>query len=237
MLKLIDYSRYYGYKKVLDNIDFELNQNQIVCLLGPNGAGKTTFLEGILSHNRHGRTKIYYHSKEINNIKEHYDFLKNVSYLGHEPGIFLDLTLTENLEYILDLYQPVKQDLYTKKEILDLIYQIGLYERRNDLVRNYSRGMKQRAGLLRSIITKPELLLLDEPITGLDIQGKEFLIWFLESFKKYSSCIIVTHDDEIFSSIADRYVYLFKGNIIADIPKEKYNHQTKKKIIEIINSI
>jgi len=115
-----------------------------------------------------------------------------------------------------------------------LIYQIGLYERRNDLVRNYSRGMKQRAGLLRSIITKPELLLLDEPITGLDIQGKEFLVQFLESFKKNASCIIVTHDEEIFSSIADRYVYLFQGKIIADVCKEKYNQTSKRKIQELI---
>jgi ABC-type multidrug transport system ATPase subunit len=234
MLRLIEYSRYYGYKKVLDNIDFELHRNQIVCLLGPNGAGKTTFLEGILSHNRQGRTKFYYHSKEIHTLKDHYDFLKNVSYLGHEPGIFLDLTLIENLYYLLELYKPVKENLYTKEEILDLIYQIGLYERRNDLVRNYSRGMKQRAGLLRSIITKPELLLLDEPITGLDIQGKEFLVQFLESFKKNASCIIVTHDEEIFSSIADRYVYLFKGKIIADVCKEKYNQTSKRKIQELI---
>lgn len=231
----MNYSRYYGYKKVLNNINFELKKNQIVCILGPNGAGKTTFLEGILSHHKQEKTEIYFNSKKIQTIQEHYEFLKHVSYLGHEPGLFLDLTLMENLEYIYDLYKPVKNNLYSKGEILEYIVRIGLYHRRNDLIRNYSRGMKQRAGLLRSIITKPEILLLDEPITGLDIKGKEFLIEFLDIYKTYGSCLIVTHDDEIFQLIADRYVYLHKGNIIADVSSEKYNKQAKEKIYELMN--
>jgi heme exporter protein A len=237
MLKLIDYSRYYGLKQVLFDIDFELQENEIVCFLGPNGAGKTTFLEGILSHHRQGNTKIFYHSKEIQTINEHYKFLIEVSYLGHEPGLFLDLTLMENLQYVIELYEPIKPVLYSFEEILQLIDQIGLYNRRNELLRNYSRGMRQRAGLLRSIITKPKLLLLDEPITGLDKKGKDFLLEFLNFYKKYGSCIIVTHEEEIFHPVADRYIYLHKGRIIGDIPKERYNQLAKEKIQQLINQL
>lgn len=212
MLKLKNFSRFYGRKQILKNIDLNLNQNEILCILGPNGAGKTTLLEGILSHHRHKDSQIFFNNKEIKTIEEHYHFLENVSYLGHEPGLFLDLTLMENIFYFLDLYK-YKRKVLSIEEIKELLKKTNLYHRKDDLVKNFSRGMKQRSGLIRCMISNPILLLLDEPLTSLDEFSKNFLLEFLSNFKKTGSCLIVTHNDDIFKNIADRFIYLEDGKI------------------------
>ncbi len=237
MLRLENFSRNYGVKEVIKNLSFELKENEVVCILGPNGAGKTTLLEGIISHHRFYDSKIFYYEKELKTFEDHYQFLMDVSYLGHEPGLFYDISLIENLRYILDLYKTRKKNLKNWDEILHLIDRVGLYHRKNEPLRNFSRGMKQRAGLLRSIITNPKLMLLDEPLTGLDIKGKEFLLEYIQSNKNHSAFLIVTHDDDIFKSVADRYVFMHHGEIIADIVKHKYNLNTKQKIQDLMLSI
>ncbi|MFN3604664.1 MAG: ATP-binding cassette domain-containing protein [Leptonema sp. (in: bacteria)] len=212
MLKLKNFSRFYGYKKVINNIDLVLKPNEILCIMGPNGAGKTTLMEGILSHNRHEKSKIFFLDKEINSLQDHYQFLENVSYLGHEPGLFLDLTLTENLRFFLDLYR-LKREVFTRSEIDELLHQTNLFHRKDDLVRNFSRGMRQRAGLIRCIITKPLLLILDEPLTGLDEFSIKFLVGFLKEYKKKGSCILATHNNQVFQNVIDRTIYLNYGRI------------------------
>lgn len=212
MLKLKNFSRFYGRKQIIKDIDLELNQNEVLCILGPNGAGKTTLLEGILSHHRHNESQLFFNNKEIKTIEEHYEFLENVSYLGHEPGLFLDLTLMENILYFLDLYK-YKRKVLSMEEIKELLKKTNLYHRKDDLIKNFSRGMKQRSGLIRCIISNPILLLLDEPLTSLDEFSKNFLLEFLKDFKKMGSCIIVTHNEEVFKNIADRFIYLENGEI------------------------
>ncbi len=94
--------------------------------------------------------------------------------------------------------------------------------------------MKQRAGLLRCIITKPKILLLDEPTTSLDQKGKDFLMEFLQEFKKQGSSLIVTHEDNIFYTVTNKFVFLNQGKIMAEIPKEKYTIQTKENIQQTV---
>ncbi|MCS7205747.1 MAG: ABC transporter ATP-binding protein [Leptospiraceae bacterium] len=236
MLKLQNFSRYYGSRQVLFNLHLELQSNEILCVLGPNGAGKTTLLEGILSHHRMGESKIFFEGKEIRTLSEHYEFLQHVSYLGHEPGLFLDFNLLENLQYFLSLYQPKKKDVLDWNQIEFYLKEIQLYSRRFEEVRNYSRGMRQRAGLIRCLITNPKILLLDEPLTGMDFQGQKFLLEFLKDFKKRGSVIVVTHDDEAFEEVADRFIALKKGRIIADIPRKKYTTSAKEKLQELLAS-
>lgn len=212
MLRLENFSRYYGYKKVIKNIELEIKENEILCILGPNGAGKTTLLEGMLSHYRQENSKLFFLGKEIKTLREHYEYLQYVSYLGHEPGLFLDLTLEENIQFFLDLYKYKKKVLsYT--EIEGLLHKLYLYDRKNDFIKNFSRGMKQRAGILRCFLSKPKLLLLDEPLTGLDENSKLFLLELLSEFKKTGSCIVVTHDSIFFKKIVDRSIYLNAGII------------------------
>lgn len=234
MLKLENFSRNYGVKEVLKNIFLELKEHEVICILGPNGAGKTTLLEGILSHHRYKKSKIYYYGKELRTIEEHYEFLIDVSYLGHEPGLFYDISLIENLRYILNLYKFKKKDLKSWDEVMFLIEKIGLYYRKNEPIRNFSRGMKQRAGLLRCMITNPKIFLFDEPMTGLDTDGKKFLIECIQSHKNQSSFIIVSHDDEVFNSVVDRYIFINHGEIIANISKDRYNADVKKKIHDLL---
>ncbi len=231
MLKLESYTRFYGYKKILEIPFFELKKNEIVCILGPNGAGKTTFLEGILSHNRQGNTKIYYNNEMIEGMEKHYQFLRNISYLGHEIGLFLDLSLWENLQYFAELYSIQ----FKPEKMSKILKQWELFHRKDDEVRTFSRGMKQKSALIRTMLTEPQILLLDEPLTGLDSRGKTFLIQFLKDFKQNGSVILITHDDEIFFDIVDRFVFLFKGKLIADIPNQKF-FEKKQEILNIIYS-
>ncbi len=212
MLRLQNFSRYYGHKKIIKNINLEVKENEILCILGPNGAGKTTLLEGILSHYRQENSKLFFYGKEIQTLQEHYLYLQEVSYLGHEPGLFLDLTLEENINFFIDLYK-FKKEVLSFFEIEELLHKTQLYHRKKDLIKNFSRGMKQRAGLIRCILSKPKLLLLDEPLTGLDEDSKHFLLDFLVEFKKTGSCLLVTHDFSFFKNIVDRTIYLNFGKI------------------------
>jgi heme exporter protein A len=129
-----------------------------------------------------------------------------LGYLGHDPLVYLDLTALQNLELFADLY--CIPDARTRIE--DLLDEVGLLARAVDPVRTFSRGMTQRLGLARLLLHRPELLLLDEPQSGLDAPGSALLARLLGEGR---SVVMVTHDVERAVAVADRVMVLRAGKV------------------------
>jgi ABC-type multidrug transport system ATPase subunit len=226
MLRLVKLSRTYGHHTVLHEVDLELKEGEIVCVMGPNGAGKTSLVEAILSHNRPAGARIFFRGEEIRSIAAHNRFLSRCAYLGHEPGLMYDLTAIENLQFFADFHCKVPPK---EERLLALLAAVGLEQRSRDTVRVFSRGMRQRLGLARCLLHDPDILFLDEPLTGLDPEGIERLIEILRLLRpRHASALIITHDEAPFLDIADRYLFIKAGRIVADIERNRFTDAARQ---------
>ncbi len=169
----------YGEKRVLRGIDLELPRGGFLAVTGPNGAGKTTLLRicAGLSQPTEGT---------IERTVER----AGVGYLGHEPLVYRELTALENLELYGRLYRLPER----RERIGMLLERFGLWDARRDRVASYSRGMAQRLALCRVLLHEPELLVLDEPYSGLDEAGAELLDAQLVELRAERTFLVATHD-------------------------------------------
>jgi ABC-type multidrug transport system ATPase subunit len=157
-----------------------------------------------------------------------------IGYLSHNTSLYVDLTALENLRFCASLMDMPCDDDFLVKRIGD----VGLSGREREPVRNYSRGMQQRLGIARAFLHSPEILLLDEPFTGLDQAGSDFLKnYLLRCRSEGKMCIMAIHDTSLGYGLADRLVVIEKGVAALDIPKtsltlaafeEKYKAITRK---------
>jgi len=162
MIKVKNLVKRFGLKTILKGMDFEAGKGEFVGLLGPNGAGKTTFLRILSSLSRptfgHVQIAGFRLPRQAAAVR------RRLGVLSHLPLLYGELTAEENLTFFGRMYAV--DDLDTRiGEVLELV---DLTNRRRDLVRTYSRGMQQRLAIARSVIHDPDILLLDEPYTGLD---------------------------------------------------------------------
>jgi heme exporter protein A len=141
-----------------------------------------------------------------------------MGYLSHSTALYLDLTAVENLRFYADLHGLPRQesDLERRIEV------VGLAGRGREPVRNYSRGMQQRLAIARAFLHDPQILLLDEPFTGLDQAGTEFLKGYLAGARRDGrTCIMATHDVPLGYELADRMVVIEKGVVALDLSKSR----------------
>jgi len=208
-------------KKILHSISFEIKKGEIFGFLGPNGAGKTTtikILTGLLNYDS-GEVRVF--GFEPGNREAR----KRIGFLPEQPYFYDHLTGYEFLEFTGELYGIEKNKL--KKLIPELLEVVGLKEAGNKKIRTYSRGMLQRIGIANTLIRDPELLILDEPLTGLDPIGrKEIKDLIFEQKKKGKTVFFSSHILSDAEQICDRVGVIFNGKIIkigplAEILREK----------------
>lgn len=193
----------FGLVRALDRVDLEILAGQFTIIFGPNGAGKTTLLKVLASLSR----------PDSGRISATPPSRGRVGYLSHQSLLYQDLTGEENLELFGALY-GVKRPLERARHLLD---RLGLAKASDRVVRTYSRGMRQRAMLARALINDPELLILDEPFSGLDIHGSKLLEEMLAGAKAEGMTIVlVTHQVQHGYRLADRAVVLFQGRVVMD---------------------
>jgi len=201
-------SKSFGFKKVLDNINLQFNKGDFVTIFGPNGAGKTTLiriLSTIIKSDTGTITISDYHIR-----KQVTDIRKIIGLLSHESFLYQNLTVSENLKFFGKLYNLENLD----ESILFKLNKLGVYSKRNELIRNLSNGIKQRISIVRSIIHDPKIILLDEPFVGLDIEGSTFLLELLNDFKNESkTAFVTTHDLKLGLHECSNVVVLNKGKI------------------------
>ncbi|GEM_PF-206208 len=199
--------------KIIDEVSLELYAGDRLALFGPNGAGKTTLfrlLAGLQEADR-GTLK-YGYQDDDDSFKKSSDkprFKPRLGFLGHDIYLYNDLTGRENLNFFGELYDITG----LQSRIEKLTERAGLSLELDEKVRTYSRGMQQKLAICRCFLIKPEVLLLDEPFTGLDSQASKFLIELLDD-NSSAAVIFSSHDIELGYQLASSWIILCRGRIL-----------------------
>jgi heme exporter protein A len=202
----------FGLKTILRGLDFQVEKGEFVALLGPNGAGKTTFLRILSSLSRptFGEVRIggYALPGQAAAVRS------RLGVVSHLPLLYGDLTAEENLRFYSRMYGITNEDRRTA-EVLELV---GLTPHRRDLVRTFSRGMQQRLAIGRSVLHDPEVMLFDEPHTGLDQDASLMLDKVLREVAASGRTVVMTsHDLVRAADLASRYDVISRGVIAASV--------------------
>ena len=211
ILEAQNLSKAYGFLPVLKKINLQIPHGQFVALLGANGSGKSTFLRLCAGLSKPTAGRLYIGGWEM--PQEAMAVRAQIGLVSHQSLLYENLTAIENLRFFARLY-PVPNGK-TRSELL--LEQVGLTKRANSLVRTFSRGMQQRLSIARALLNDPQVLLLDEPYTGLDQKAIEVLDELLQQAHQDGRTILMTtHQLERAVRLADRVVILSRGNIGQD---------------------
>lgn len=206
----------FGLKTVLRGLDFNVNPGEFVALLGPNGAGKTTFLRILASLSRPTMGNIHVAGYRL--PAQAAAVRRKLGVVSHLPLLYGDLTAEENLVFYARMY-GIEQQKQRVTEVLDLV---GLAPRRRDLVRTFSRGMQQRLAIGRAVLHDPEVMLFDEPHTGLDQDACTMLDNVLREVAARGRTVVMTsHDLARAADLASRFDVLSRGMIVASESSDK----------------
>lgn len=206
----------FGHKTILRGLDFSVEPGEFVALLGPNGAGKTTFLRilATLSRPSLGNLKVAGYSLP----NEAAQVRAKLGVVSHMPLLYPDLTAEENLRFYGRMYGIGTMEA----RITEVLEMVGLEPRRKDLIRTFSRGMQQRLAIGRAVIHDPEVMLFDEPYTGLDQDACEMLDDVLRSVAADGRTVVMTsHDLARAEDIATRFDILSRGVITASTTRKQ----------------
>lgn len=219
MIEVRNIAKHFGRFSALRNLNLTVSDGEFVSLFGRNGAGKTTLLRIMagLSSPSSGELNIQpQRSKSSRFIRG------NIGYLSHNTSLYMDLTALENLSFYARL-MDVSAD---ESDLKQRMQQVGLAGREREPVRNFSRGMQQRLAIARAFLHDPDILLLDEPFTGLDPSGTDFFKNFLaEIHAAGKTCIMTIHDTRLGYEIADRLVVIENGIVALDVMKSSLSYE------------
>lgn len=210
MLELRNMTKLLGDKLVLRNITLTLEKGEILAVIGPNGAGKSTFFKCTVGLLQPTSGDILLNGKIVK--KNSAEIKQKIGFLGHESFLYNNLSPLENLKFYGKLYKV--KDLDRKAN--ELLKEVGLFLFRDMPIRSFSRGMIQRLAIARVLLPDPDILMLDEPHTGLDQEAVALLNQIIKQ-KRVSgtSILIISHDFEQVHALADRVAVLKKGKIIS----------------------
>jgi heme exporter protein A len=198
----------YGYLNAIDGISFDLREGDFLSVFGPNGAGKSTLLKILSTQTKLTSGNVYFDGISVKKLPD--AFRNSFGIISHLPFLYENLSAMENLIFYGKLYNV--NDL--KNRINFLLKKVELFKRRNDLVRNYSRGMLQRLSIARALIHNPRIILLDEPYTGLDQHASYILSEILkEQFEDKKTIVMVTHNLSIGFELASKIAILNHGKL------------------------
>lgn len=211
-------SKSYGLLPVLRGIDLDVVRGECLALLGANGAGKSTLLRLLAGVSRASKGELSLFGVSCQPERPSTEVLARIGFVGHEPLVYRDLTPRQNLDFFAQLY-GVGDSAAARAERIDRAIASVRLERHADRdVRTLSRGTLQRLALARASLHDPELLLLDEPFTGLDAPGRERFTESLATLHRSGTTIgMVSHDFTEVTALATRAVVLRGGKIAADL--------------------
>jgi heme exporter protein A len=214
MIRLNGVVKQYGLNPVLRGVDLNVEQGEFVTLVGPNGAGKSTLM-GIVA------TLLQPTSGEVFvggwRLPEQADRVRrHIGLVSHHSLLYRDLTAAENLAFFARLYRMEDADAH----IADALHRVGLYARQRDPVGTFSRGMVQRLTIARATLHEPDVLLLDEPYTGLDQEATYLLDELLRGeTARGRTILMITHDLGHGLGLADRLAILYGGTIAREVAR------------------
>jgi len=218
----------YGEVKAVDNISFDVKKGEIFSFLGPNGAGKTTTINVLttLLPIQKGKATI----SDFDLSKQKSDVRKSIGIVFQTETLDFGLTVWESLEFHGRIYSLPKEE--RRSRIDELLKVVELNEKRNELVKNLSGGMKRRLEIARGLLTRPKLLFLDEPTIGLDIQTRMKIWHYIKKVNQEGVTIfLTTHYMDEADQLSDSIYIIDKGKIIANGTPENLKNSLGKDMI------
>lgn len=208
MLELQNIKKSYGTKAVLKDISLKIEDGEIVSILGPSGCGKTTLLNMVLGITEPDRGKIIFNGQDITEVPME---KRGFNIVFQDYALFPNLNVYKNITYGL----KNKPGISSQEELGELIHLLGLEEHLEKRIDQLSGGQKQRVALARTLVMKPRLLLLDEPLSALDGVIKESIKERIKTIAReyHLTTIIVTHDPEEALTLSDRVLIVNEGMI------------------------
>ena len=201
-------SKIYGTQKALQEVSFEVNKGEILGFLGPNGAGKSTLMKILTGYipQTNGDAKICNLDINENSLETR----SKIGYLPEHNPLYLDMYVKEYLEFVANIYEV------NHKYIYEMIEKTGLQKEQHKLIGSLSKGYRQRVGLAQALIHNPEVLILDEPTTGLDPNQLVEIRSLIKEIGREKTVMLSTHIMQEVEAICDRVIIINEGRIVAN---------------------
>lgn len=220
MIQVKNVTKKYGSFIAVKNLNFEIKHGEVIGLLGPNGAGKSTTMNMLTGFIEPTEGNILINGNDI--VKKSREAKKNIGYMPENVPLYLDLTVKEFVKYMAELKLVSRKE--KNKQVEEIIKETGLEDVKNKLIRNLSRGYKQRVSMAGALVGKPEILILDEPTVGLDPKQIIEIRELIKKLGKEHTVIISSHILSEISQICEKVIIINKGEIVAiDTPSNLEN--------------
>lgn len=213
----------YGVQKAVNDISFEINTGEVVGFLGPNGAGKSTTMKMITCFMAPTSGNVNVEGSSIHSDSE--TVKKKIGYLPENNPLYLDMPIVDYLRFSAEI-QGVKKDEISSR-ISDMIERCGLTAEKHKNINELSKGYRQRVGLAQAMIHDPEVLILDEPTTGLDPNQIVEIRKLIKDLGKEKTVILSSHILSEVEATCDRILIINKGRIVADGSAETLRQQSQ----------
>jgi len=211
MVKVENLTKRFGSNFAVDNISFSIEEGEIVGFLGPNGAGKSTTMNIITGYLSSTSGKVTVDDQDI--FDNPTEVKKLIGFLPEQPPLYVDMTAIEYLSFVFDLK---KCKLNKKAHLEEICSLVKVTEMKNRLIKNLSKGYKQRVGIATTLIGNPKLIILDEPTVGLDPKQIIEIRNLIRNLGKNHTIILSTHILQEVQAVCDRIIVINHGKIIAD---------------------
>ena len=230
MIRVTNLTKKFGDFTAVDNISFNVEKAEIFGFLGPNGAGKSTTIKMLttLLHPSNGEIEI----NGFNTLRHQDKVRASFGIVFQDPSLDEELTAYENMHFHAVLYKVPKT--VRKERIEELLKYVELWDKKNELVKNYSGGMKRRLEIARGFLHHPKIIFLDEPTLGLDPQTRNYMWNYVKNLnvQEQTTVFFSTHYMEEADKIADRIAVIDHGKIIAMGTPVQLKQQTGKESLE-----
>lgn len=222
-IKVEGISKFYGTQEALSNIEFEAKKGEIIGFLGPNGAGKSTMMKILTSYIAASSGKAYVSGFDVEDYP--IEVKSKIGYLPEHNSLYTDMYVKEFLTFVASMYSVSNK----KQRVKDMIALVGLGIEQDKKIEELSKGYRQRVGLAAAIIHDPEVLILDEPTTGLDPNQLAEIRGLIKRIGQEKTVLLSTHIMQEVEALCSRVLFINRGKIIADRPtselKKSYAQQ------------
>ena len=218
-------SKNYGAQKALDNVSFSIKKGEIVGFLGPNGAGKSTLMKILTTYIEADSGDANVNGNDVNTAQKQVQ--QSIGYLPEHNPLYLDLYVREYLEFNASVYKV------PKSRIEEVIILTGLSPESHKKIGQLSKGYRQRVGLASAFLHNPDVLILDEPTTGLDPNQLVEIRELIKNIGKNKTVFLSTHIMQEVEAICDRVIIINDGKIVTDKKLDKLVSEEKEQIIEV----